>query len=139
MFTYEDWSNLSVDFPDVTRISNKEIFDIFFNEYIDRGYEFGVLPLHVHGYADVFDGVPFPTLVVHERVTLTLTACEMLEELYENFYEFCGYAASRVMGTSAPTKVTFTGTAYVVQSLGRLDEGFPDLESALTYCIETLL
>lgn len=136
MFTYEDWSNLSDDFPDVTRISNREVFTIFFNEYLDRGYEFGVLPLCVQGYADVFDGVPFPTLLAYEHVTLTV--CEMLEELYENFYEFCGYAASRVMGTSTPTKVTFTGSAYVVQSLGRLDEGFPDIESALTYCIETL-
>ena len=136
MFTYEDWSNLSVDFPDVTRISNREVFTIFFNEYLDRGYEAALLPIYVQGYADVFDGVPFPTLLAYEGIELA--ACEMLEELYENFYEFCGYAASSVMGTSAPTKVTFTGSAYVVQSLGRLDEGFPDLESALTYCIETL-
>jgi len=137
MFTYEDWSNLSVDFPDVSRISNKEIFSVFFNEYLDRGYEFSTVPLHVQGYADIYDGVPFPTLLVYKD--MPLTACDMLEELYENFYEFCGYSASRIMGTSEPTKVTFTGTAYVVQSLGRLDEGFPDLESSLTYCIDTLL
>lgn len=137
MFTYEDWSNVSDEFPEVTQISNQDIFSIFVNEYLDRGYTFGTIPVHVQGYADIFDGVPFPTLLVYEGIPLT--ACEMLEELYENFYELCGYASFRVMGTSEPTKVTFTGTAYVVQSLGRLDEGFPDLESALTYCIGSLL
>lgn len=133
MFTFEEWCNpLSEDFPDVARIKNVELFKVVFNEYLDRGNEPSDIPVTVAGFADIFDGVPMPSLWVQEDQSLE--GCETLEELYSSIYCACGYAASRVYGPSSPTKVTYTGTAYVVQSIGSLDEGFPDLRSALEYC-----
>lgn len=132
MFTYFDWANLSVDFPDLTKVSNEYLGSLFFDESLDRGIEAQTMPLCVQGNADLFDGVPFPTLMVHEDMQFNDFG-EMLTELYDSIYEFCGYASFRTYGTKYPTKITYTGKVFIVECLGRLDEGFPDIVSALEY------
>lgn len=136
MFTYDDWINLSPDFPYVTRISNEDIFNIIFDEYPGSEHKPKGIPVTFRGDANIYDGVPLPTLLVVEDQDYG--ACPLLEAIFESVFDFCGYAASRVIGTTVPTKVTYTGTSYVVQSIGRLDEGFPNLEDSLRYCWDYL-
>lgn len=127
MFTYKDWCNPGKNFLDVMSISNRDLYNI-----VSEHQGESVHLVSDIGNAEIFYGVPIPTLDI--SLGFNSYEVEAIEDLLIGIHSVTGYVCSRVLGTSTPCQVSFNGSAFIVEAIGRLSRGFRDLYDALAYC-----
>lgn len=128
MFEYSDWINLSDDFPDVDHILNYDLCAVTSREYPDAE----VIPFMALGESRIIGGIPMPTI---KAAIWDDCWSDDIETLMENVYEEVGFSAVYVMSDYSNYQIVFTGTAYVVQSHTKFDEGFSNISDAISYII----